>query len=128
MALDTATRPARRSVPSINITPIVDVLLILLVVLLLAMPLAVQRLPVDLPQVSLTGEPIPVQSLVVSISPGGQLFIGATAVPLESVKNRINENTSVELAVDAKVNYEELAKVVDALQQAKPKEIVLLTR
>jgi len=47
---------------------------------------------------------------------------------MESVKRRITNQTSVELAVDAKVSYEDLAKVVASLQEASPKEIVLLTR
>jgi biopolymer transport protein TolR len=128
MAIEQQPQPTRRAVPVINITPIVDVLLILLVVLLLAMPLTVQRLPVDMPQVSLTGEPVPVQSLVVGVGPGGQLFLERTAAPMESVKRRITNQTSVELAVDAKVSYEDLAKVVASLQEASPKEIVLLTR
>lgn len=118
----------RRPLASINITPLVDVLLILLVVLMLAMPMFVKRLPVDLPVTDLAGAPTPMQALAVSILKDGRLQIKDSPTDLAGLSVRISPATTVELSVDKEVPYDTLAKVVVAVQARNPKEIILLTR
>ena len=118
----------RRPVASINVTPLVDVLLILLVVLMLSMPMFIKRLPVELPKTDLSGTPTPMKSLAVSIAKDGRLQLKETPAQLESVLAQIQGSTTVELSVDKDASYEKLAVVVSAIQMRNPKEIILLTR
>ncbi len=120
--------PARRPIASINVTPLVDVLLILLVVLMLSMPMFVKRLPVDLPKTELGGTPTPMKSLAVSIAKDGKLQLGDSPVDLDVVLLQVNPSATVELSVDKDASYEKLATVVSAVQAKSPKEIILLTR
>lgn len=129
LASKTRTRQGlRREIPSINITPLVDVLLILLVLLLLAMPMYLKRLPVDLPKTELGGTPTPQQVLPVSLNPEGRVSLAQSQVGLEVVLQKVNPQVTVELAIDKTVQYDSIAKVVSAIQGRNPKEIVLVVR
>lgn len=123
------SRYSRRSgVAAINITPLVDVLLILLVLVLLAMPMYVKRLPIDLPRTELGGTPTPQNALSVFLLPGEKVQLGGSDIELNALQARVSASTTVELAIDKSVPYEDIAKVVQAVQARNPKEIVLLTR
>jgi biopolymer transport protein ExbD len=122
-------RKARRhEIPPVNVTPLVDVLLILVVVLLLAMPLYVKRLPIDLPTTSLAGAPTPVEALPIALQKDATLFVRETPLPLDTVLTKIDQNTTIELSVDKDTTYETIAKLIAKLQEKNPKEIVLITR
>lgn len=123
-----SSRRARRIAVSINLTPLIDVLLILVAVLVLAMPLFVKRLPVDLPRTSLGGAPTPMISLAVSIKGEGSLMLDGALASLNDIQAKITPTTTVELAIDKDVRYEAMASTIAGLQAAGPKEIVLLTR
>lgn len=123
-----AESTTRRGLPSVNITPLVDVLLILLVVLILAMPMYVKRLPVDLPQTSLTGTPTPVNSLPVAIGSDASLFVRSAPVSMASALALVNPTVTIELSVDKAATYEALANVLAQFQSKRPKEIILITR
>lgn len=124
--------PSRRSKrlasAAINITPLVDVLLILLAVLMLAMPLYVKRLPVNLPQTVLGGTPTPMVSLSVALKADGKLMVDGVVAEAEAVLQRITSRTTVELAVDKEVRYDDLAQFIGKVEGRAPKDIVLLTR
>lgn len=122
-----AAKSDRRPLASINITPLVDVLLILLVVMMLSMPLFVKKLPVELPNTDLSGTPTPVKSLQVSITKNGQLLLNQSKVDMPLLQSKIDPTVTVELAVDKQVTYQEFAQVIAGLQAKEPKEIVMLT-
>lgn len=117
-----------RGTPVVNVTPLVDVLIILLVVLLLAMPLYVKRLPVDLPQTSLAGTPTPIQAISISIGKNAEIYVQGVPDELDRVLSRITAVSTVELSVDKDVTYDVIARTLAQIQDKKPKEIVLLTR
>lgn len=121
-------KPLRRAAAHINITPLVDVLLILVVLLMLAMPMYVKRLPVDLPRTELGGTPTPQQVLPVALYPGGKVRLAQSDVELPVILEKINPGVTVELAIDKTVQYDDIAQVIAAIQERQPKEIVLVTR
>lgn len=125
-----APLPARNRKPiaAINITPLVDVLLILLVLLLLAMPLQVKRLPVDLPRTALGGAPTPQKTLPLALADSGQLYLGPAPISEAEVLSRIDNSTTVELSIDKTVQYDRIAQLVVAVQARQPRDIVLVTR
>lgn len=109
-----------------NVTPLVDVFLILLVTLMLAMPSYVHNLGVELPKVQLTSTPVVVNALVVSVHADGSVWLGQKPSSLVEVLSKINEKTDVQLAVDKKTSYEVLARVVAGVQSRSPQSISLL--
>jgi biopolymer transport protein TolR len=118
----------RKPLASINITPLVDVLLILLVIVMLAMPVFVKKLPVELPKTGVDSAPVATNSLQVALNSKGQLFIGDQPAQFADVVRRIQPNTTVELSVDEKTAYGDAAKLIARLQESNPREIVLATQ
>jgi len=118
----------KRQPPTINVTPLVDVLLILLVILMLVAPLAVKRLPVELPRTELAGAPVLLEALQVALEQDGRLHLDGSPVSLSELRQRISPEVSVELYVDKDTPYEQLARVAGTLQAAGPKEVILMTR
>lgn len=119
---------ARKAASNINVTPLVDVLLILLVILMLVAPFAVKRLPVELPRTDFNGAPVLIKATQVSVTPEGGVYLDGVPVTLEDIRQRIQPDTSIELYVDKGTTYETLAKVANGIQAAGPKEIVLVSR
>jgi biopolymer transport protein ExbD len=117
----------RRASANINITPLVDVLLILVVVLLLAMPLFVKRLPVSLPETAITGAPTVVKAFSVVIKEDGTLQMDGNPASLESIQRKITPETTIELAIDKHVTYDRIAAVLSKIQESKPADIALIT-
>lgn len=118
----------RKPLADINVTPLVDALLVLLVVLMLLMPLYVRRLPVELPRTGLAGAPVPVRTLQVTLDAAGRLSVAGHPAALPDVLAAVTSNTTVEVAADAAATYEQLARLIAALQQHGARDIVLATR
>lgn len=118
----------RKHLATVNITPLVDVLLILLVVVMVSMPMFVKRMPVDLPQTDLAGVPVVAKSLSVSLREDGSLMLDMSPVTMTDLAKRITPDTSIELSVDRQVRYEQIATTIAALQKTNPRDIALVTR
>lgn len=118
----------RKPISAINITPLVDVLLIVMVVLMLSMPMYAKRLPITLPETGLNGQPLPSKTLRITLAESGTLTVGGAPGSLDDAQAAVTGTTTVEIAADGKANYDQLAKLIAALQERKPKEIVLATR
>lgn len=112
----------------VNVAPLVDVLLILLVILLLAMPTFHKRAPVDLPSTALTGEPSPVAAVRLFVGRDGALYLDDNKVDISRALAKVTENSSVELGADKDVKYSDLMHLMAALQARKPRELSLVTR
>lgn len=117
----------RRTLATINITPLVDVLLILLAILLLVMPFFVKKLPVSMPSTGLDAAPMVAHSVQVSLAPQGKLFLGEAPATLDQVLEKVGEGVTVELAIDKAVPFADISTTVVAIQAKKPTEIVFLT-
>ena len=118
----------RKPLASINVTPLVDVLLILLVVVMLTMPLFVKRLPVELPKTAINGAPVAVKSLSIAILPDGSLALEGIPSSIEGVLSRVDDTVTIELAIDAKITYDTMAKVIARIQEKNPKEVALIVQ
>lgn len=118
----------RRALATINITPLVDVLLVLLVIVMLAMPLFVKRMPVSLPETKLNGTPVAVNSVKVALGAGKSYYLGDAKTSLNDVLAHVGDGATVEVYVDSAVTYKELADFTDSLYTKAPKDVVLMSR
>jgi len=118
----------RKPLANINITPLVDVLLILLAILMLAIPMYAKKIPVELPKTSLDAEPAVKQTLKLALNASGQIFLGDKPCSLADALASINSSSSIELYPDGKVTYVQLAKLIDSLQSKKPRDVSLMSQ
>ncbi|SDU04625.1 TonB system transport protein ExbD [Halopseudomonas salegens] len=107
-----------------NITPFVDVMLVLLIIFMVAAPLATVDIPVDLPSNSATTSPPPTDPVYISVQADGQLFVQEDPVELAALTNRVhaftngNPETRMYLRGDQAIDYGTLMRVMNTLQRA----------
>jgi len=121
------SRP-RAPLASINVTPLVDVLLILVATLLLLAPQLVKQLPVDLPQVAVDGRVRPQHSILITIDALGGLSIEEQPMSVKDVLARVDHTTTVEIAASGQVAYKEITRLVEALKEQGVREVQLVVR
>lgn len=108
----------------INITPFVDVILVLLIIFMVAAPLATVDVPVDLPSNAASASPPPAEPVYVSVQAGGALFVQEQAVTLQQLAAAThgmtagNLETRLFLRGDQAVDYGSLMRVMNTLQKA----------
>ena len=97
MAIVTGRRlPGARYRPmsDINVTPLVDVMLVLLVVFMVTAPLLTVGVPVDLPQTQAPPINEPKEPTVITVNKDGELFIQDTGVPMDSLVAKLQAITN----------------------------------
>ena len=116
--------PRRAELASeINVTPLVDVMLVLLIIFMVSAPLMTVGLPVDLPQASLNEiEPEP-EPLNVIIATGGVIQLGETEVTKNSLAASLvalgeeARKQRVRIRADRQVSYEDIMFVMGTLNE-----------
>jgi len=106
----------------INVTPFIDVMLVLLIIFMVAAPLATVDLPIDLPSSTATPEKKPDKPTYVSIKPDLSLAIGETPVKRSELVRSldamadVNKDRFVFLRADRAVPYGEMMDVLEILR------------
>jgi biopolymer transport protein TolR len=118
----------RKPLSTPNITPLVDVLLILLVIVMLTSSLFVKSLSVTLPKTDLNAPAVAVKSLSISITASGKVLVNNVELPLSSAVEKVKPGVSVLVYVDQAATYAEMAKVLSALQARNPSSVSLMVR
>ena len=75
----------------INVTPFIDVMLVLLIIFMVTAPLMMAGVPLRLPKTSAAALPPPKEPIVVSMDKGGRLYLGDEAVADEDMAARLTE-------------------------------------
>ena len=115
----------------INVTPLVDVMLVLLVIFLITAPLMGSALRLDLPATEATASSAPINSLSLSIDPQGLIFIDDKPVALEALpavlalQASTDASVEVQLRADQIVPYGRVAEVMGLLQKAGLTKVAL---
>jgi biopolymer transport protein TolR len=132
-----AKRDEGRKVNSdINVTPMVDVMLVLLIIFMVVTPMLQKGASVDLAQ---TNNPVPMQdadkedAVLVAITRDGKIFLGSEQVALDSITNRVKTalekktDKKVFVKSDARAKYGNVVDVVDNVRSAGVDSLGLLT-
>ncbi len=118
----------------INVTPFVDVMLVLLVIFMVTAPMMVTGLPIDLPPVDAPPLDAPDQELIISITEDGTLFLNETSFTLDDLNTRLgaivreNPHQDVYVKADGSVPYRTVASVIAAARRAGISKVGLVTR
>ncbi|MBF0589782.1 MAG: protein TolR [Magnetococcales bacterium] len=121
------------SMSEINVTPLVDIMLVLLVIFMITAPLLNQGVEVDLPQT--VSDPLPSEKepLVVSVLPDGRAAIEDRVLSVEALTAKIhairkaNPTLVVYVRGDKKASYGAVMAVMSQLQQAGVNKVGLVT-
>ncbi|WP_040268250.1 ExbD/TolR family protein [Pseudomonas rhodesiae] len=117
----------------INVTPLVDVMLVLLVVFIVTAPLLTNSIPINLPKTESVAPVEQKDPLVVSIDDKGKLFINKDEIQpdlletnLKAAKDK-NADVRVQLQADNGVNYGEVARAMASIEKAGITKLSVIT-
>ena len=125
-------RSSYRPVSEINVTPFVDVMLVLLIVFMVTAPLLTVGVPVDLPKVKAKSIAESEEPLVITVNAEGVVFIQDTEVAIENLVPRlraITENkadTRIYLRGDKDINYGRVMEVMGTVNLAGFTRVALI--
>jgi len=117
----------------INVTPMVDVMLVLLIIFMVAAPLMTVGVPIDLPETQAKQLNTESKPITVSVTPDGQVFIGDQPVALEDLVAEVaalaanGTEDRIYVRGDTTANYGAVMQVMGALSGAGYSRIGLIT-
>lgn len=126
-------RPTQRHrvMSEINITPLTDVMLVLLVIFMVTTPLIMKAaIDINLPKAHAKQE-TPAQNIQISVGSDGRLLVQGDPVTLDQLGERLAElfrgrsDANVTVAADERVPYGDAVKVLDIARQAGAAKLVL---
>jgi biopolymer transport protein ExbD len=122
-----------QTMSEINVTPLVDVMLVLLTIFMITAPFLLQSVKVKLPETSPVAVLKPAQALVVSVQPDGKAFLGKEAIELPALESRLKAEITkapeltVQLRADAGVPYGRITEVMAAVSRAGVAKLTFIT-
>ena len=133
MAMDLGSKGSLKA--DINVTPLVDVMLVLLIIMMLIAPLLQQGVAVTMPEAANTGEkPDTQDQTVVAIDSRGAFYVNAIAVTPDDLIPRVQrvledkKEKIVYLKGDKDAKYSAIMDAMDAFRKAQIENIALITK
>jgi biopolymer transport protein TolR len=133
MAFNDSNGRTRSAMADINITPLVDVVLVLLIIFMLTAPILQSGIEVDVPKTKTVKE-ITEERLVISIDKQQRVFVGNDPININQIpellrrKVRDPQRQSIFLRADENVPFGAFATVMDAVKQAGITNVSIVTQ
>jgi biopolymer transport protein TolR len=128
-----SVRPARyRPMSEINVTPMVDVMLVLLVIFMVTAPLLTVGVPVDLPQTRAPAITEPKEPLVITIDAKGDVYLQNSKIDPNDLAARLiaitnnNPNASIYVRGDRAIDYGRVLEVMGIVSSAGFSKVSLI--
>ena len=121
------------AINEINMTPFIDVMLVLLIIFMVAAPLLSSGVPIDLPQTKAAPLNSDATPVTLSIKATGQVFLGETELTDEAIVGKLSEaaksgfDERIFVRGDKKVDYGRVAQVMSIVTTAGYKRVALVT-
>jgi biopolymer transport protein TolR len=133
MAFTTQQGRTSTSLSEINVTPLVDVMLVLLIIFMVTAPMLQTGIDVQLPETKNVKDVNPEERIIISISRDGLIYYGADAINFSSIPDRLKRDAkspkdSIFLRADIDVKWKYIVSVIDAIRGAGFSEIRLVTK
>ncbi len=123
----------RGTMSQINVTPLVDVMLVLLVIFMVTAPMMQQGVQVNLPKANTKALPAQEETVVVSLERSGKVFINTTEVPADALRTKLSSmfanrtKKEVFLKADRDVPYGEVVKTMADIKGAGIERLGMVT-
>ena len=123
----------RRRISEINVTPFVDVMLVLLRIFMVTAPLMQQGMNVNLPETNTQALRVQDSPLILSVNAEGEYFLGRKAVPAEDLEKRLTAlfesrgSTELFLRADRAAPYGVVVQAMAAARRAGSDKLGIVT-
>lgn len=123
----------RSSMSEINVTPLVDVMLVLLIIFMVTAPMMQQGIDIDLPETAASGMETSEEPFTLTIRSDSRIYVAKEEVQLSGLRNKLKaifktrNNKQIYLQADKSVNYEVVAKTLAEIRAAGIYNIGLVT-
>ncbi len=117
----------------INMTPLVDVMLVLLIIFMITVPVLTHSVKVDLPRVDNQPNEIDPETITVAVTADGKVHWNEEILPLEHLEKRLNKaakqrpQPQVHIRGDRHVEYEHVIRVMASAQRAGIEKLGFVT-
>ena len=117
----------------INMTPLIDVMLVLLIIFIITLPVITHSVQIDLPKASNQPSEVKPDVITLSVNRDGQVYWNDAPVSKDELQQRLFANSSkkpqpdIHIRGDRKVEYEHVAQLMNAVQQAGLVKIGFIT-
>jgi biopolymer transport protein TolR len=134
MAIDSSSKEGSVTISQINVTPLVDVMLVLLVIFMVTAPIIQQGVQVNLPQAKAGAIPGKEEQLVVAITRNGRIHLNDNPMTLAELGrklraiHKLEPNKEVYLRADQDVRYGVVIKTIAEIKQAGIERLGMVTR
>jgi len=133
MAMDASSQRDATTIAQINVTPLVDVMLVLLVIFMVTAPI-IQGVQVNLPQAKTSAIPGTEEFLIVTVAKNGNIYLNDNAMSLRDLGDKLRAikklqaDKQVYLRADQDVRYGVVMKAIAEIKQAGIERVGMVTR
>jgi biopolymer transport protein TolR len=133
MAIGTSNKQSRMAMSEINVTPFVDVMLVLLVIFMVTAPMMEQGLDVNLPKTASTGIALNEDPFVLTIDAAGHIKAADIKLNMSEAREKLKaifetrKSKQIYIQADRKVDYGVVAEVMGEIRAAGIYNISLIT-
>ena len=133
MAFTTQQGRTATSLSEINVTPLVDVMLVLLIIFMVTAPILQTGIDVQLPETKSVQDVNPQERIVISISREGLIYYGSDAINFSTIGEHLKKaakgpKEAIFLRADKDVKWNSIVSVIDAIRGGGYTEIKLVTK
>ena len=127
-------RRKNRPVSAINVSPMVDVMLVLLIVFMVTAPLLTVGVPINLPKVESQSLDAQREPLEITLNESNEIYIGDEIIVFDELISKVravagnNSDIRIFLRADSNINYGEVMQVLGALNTSGFLKIALVTK
>lgn len=124
----------RTALAEINVTPLVDVMLVLLIIFMITAPMLQQELDVNLPIATGTTHPSREDQIVLTVTKDGKIYLNQTVYTLEALRPKLQalyqnrHNQTLFLRADTEVRYGAVVQVMDEVKKAGIVQLGMITQ
>jgi biopolymer transport protein TolR len=134
MAVDASSSREATTISQINVTPLVDVMLVLLVIFMVTAPIIQQGVQVNLPQTKASAIPGSEAPLIVTVAKDGKIYLNDNAISLPDLGTKLHAikklqaDKQVYLRADQDVRYGLVMKTIAEIKQAGIEKLGMISR
>ena len=134
MTFDSSSERSRTTISQINVTPMVDVMLVLLVIFMVTAPIIQQGVQINLPQAKAGAIAGTEDPLVVSVAKNGKIYLNDNSMGLDELGQKLRairqlkSDKEVYLRADQDVRYGIVMKTIAVIKQAGIEKLGMVTR